>query len=232
MMTSMKIPTISQIEKAIGRSTDKWIGNCKAIADDIVDAGLVKGHAVYGMWIGPIDPRSIFGRRPFTHHGWIVLPDKRVMDPTRWVFEATDPYVYVGSEEPVTACRICGYTDEEHNDFDDYYDGICSEFTAPVWPYDEGGNQIMKKFRPPPPGCNPHERKYHGAPPIALQLLKTNRKMITMEQMGWIANTPYDVLGSHVGDVYNWIINAGRSALIPIDNRRRAEREGLINAIR
>src|SRR5688572_27046285 len=98
--------TVSQVEKAIGVPVDKWSGNCYSIACSILRARLVKGRPAYGHWLGPVHPKSPFysrSRAPFQRHGWIVLEERGahaqrpglVLDPTRWVFEAAEPYIYV-----------------------------------------------------------------------------------------------------------------------------------------
>lgn len=93
------ITLIPQIEYLIGLTTEEWKGNCYAVAVACVDAGVVEGEAEYGIWEGPIAPGSFFEGRPLARHGWVRLPDGQIWDPTRWVFENVEPYIYVGSDE-------------------------------------------------------------------------------------------------------------------------------------
>ena len=109
--------TLRQVERSLGPAS-AWKGRCFEIASGVVAAGLVRGTAVYGHWLGPVHKRSIFhrgGKGPAVQHGWIVLEDDpRVLDPTRWAFEAKKPYLFLG---------------------------------APGRFYDEGGNEWRRKRR-------------------------------------------------------------------------------------
>lgn len=86
------------IAKRIGVPLDKWAGRCHEIALLIHKAKLVPSgsRVVYGLWLGKIEEGNMFSGRPFTHHGWIELPDGMVYDPTRFAFENKQPYVWVG----------------------------------------------------------------------------------------------------------------------------------------
>lgn len=98
-MSLTGMPTVEQVVKLCG-PTEEWKGRChevacRAAACYINDLGLPR----YGAWLGGVHPDSFFaGRRgvPFIRHGWFELHDGRVFDPTRWVFEAAHPYIYVG----------------------------------------------------------------------------------------------------------------------------------------
>lgn len=90
---------VSEAVKKIGIPVKEWDGACYAIACTFVRCGVVKGKPAYGHWRGPISPKSSFAGRGalgFVHHGWIELPNQKICDPTRWVFEAVKPYIYVG----------------------------------------------------------------------------------------------------------------------------------------
>ena len=98
----MKLVTeVSAIERAIGIDSSEWPGKCHAIAILCVKKGLVpKGSkAVYGLWHGEIADDSLFAGRPFTHHGWVQLPDGRIYDPTRFAFLGCGPAVWVGQNK-------------------------------------------------------------------------------------------------------------------------------------
>ena len=72
-------------------------GNCSGIAVACLEAGIVKGRAVYGSWVGDISDLSLFAGRKFTHHAWIELDDESIFDPTRWCFgPCLQPYLYHG----------------------------------------------------------------------------------------------------------------------------------------
>jgi hypothetical protein len=82
-------------EAIVGEPADAWAMRCFEIASKLADA--VGGVAVYGAWTGPIADSSPFSRRPGApNHGWVLLDDDTVFDPTRWVFEGLEPYLYEG----------------------------------------------------------------------------------------------------------------------------------------
>jgi hypothetical protein len=192
----------------IGVPLDDWKGNCFAIATQIVEKGLVEGRAVYGHWLGPVAKDSFFAHRrklPFIQHGWILLKDGRILDPTRWVFEATKPYLYVGEDD------------------EDYYD--------------EGGDRLrtaMTQARPVPKWkpdgqMGPKLKLTAKETAFVRSLLGDGAgpvgKPLTREQLFWLANAPYALLGEHAKAIFLAIKGARLGALIPIDNLLRAEAE-------
>jgi hypothetical protein len=90
----------SRWAKRIGRPLSSWMGDCYTIARLVIDHGLVRGVARYGAYMGEIAPGSMFADRADVpggvNHGWVELKDGRVVDPTRWVFEDVEPYIYRG----------------------------------------------------------------------------------------------------------------------------------------
>lgn len=62
--------------------------------------GVVTGHVRYGFFWGKVAEGSPFDHTsPLHRHGWVELPDGRIWDPTRWVFEDVDPYIYIGDSD-------------------------------------------------------------------------------------------------------------------------------------
>lgn len=178
------------VARLIDIPVDKWPGNCHAIAIAMVKRGVVKGKAIYGHYHGYIDADSIFGPRPFTHHGWVVTPDK-IIDPTRWVFEGIDPYIYEGPKD------------------DDAYDPggnrVRKMFMRPAPPF----VRTQNVYEIPP----------HIAP-LVQTLLDYYDTTICAQQAGWIASLPLDMLGEQVEEVYRWIIDDVKTpGFIPVDNR-------------
>lgn len=233
-------PTLVQCMNALGEAPALWEGRCYEIATKLVKVGLVRGVAVYGHWIGPISPKSKFAPKAsvgFAQHGWIVLDadayemDKgAVLDPTRWAFEAVQPYIFVGAPDsawdPTLPCERCDLLEEEHRDGYDH----CGEFKRSVWPYDEGGNQFRERTLRPPPQFDATQKvrrltlSNRAAAHVGLLLGQDNGRRITDQQMLWLANAPYQRLGAHVGEIYREIYRR-RPALIPMDNLERAKRE-------
>ena len=211
--TKMKKPenlTIKEVEKAIDMPAQRWHGKCFEIATAIVEANLVSGVAVYGHYLGHVDPDGYWGARanaPFFQHGWILLDDGRILDPTRWSFEDDQPYLALFSKD---------------EDGDDYFGD-----------YDEGGNQWRKAMlRPcPPPSKNgrkeplklSNEAKRFVSCLLADGVTPEN---MCVEHVSWLANANYDDLGEFVYEIYRAICQLPHgSAFIPIDNHRRCERE-------
>lgn len=245
----MKIPTLKECEKAIGEPARDWAGRCYEISCKIVDAGLVSrkrglgGEAVYGHWLGPVSPRSLFADRkaPFVQHGWIWIESHAmVIDPTRWVFEAKEPYIYADYEIPdgYERCKHCQLLREEH-DFLGTNDE-CDMFEAERWPYDEGGNAwraAMRIDRPAPKPKRTDKRlklklsrdigQYVGA-----LLGQAEGTKATAEQIFWLANLPYQQIAGGIGpravkEIYEAICDADSYYIefIPLDNRVKAKRE-------
>lgn len=190
--------------KTVG-PTKEWPGRCFEIASRAVDAG-VPGKALYGHWLGPVAKGTLFEGRDrvgFVRHGWIELPDGRIIDATRWCFEGASPYVYIGKN--------------------DHYDMGGNAFRRavmrppPAWSPDE--KQI--RFDGSTPAWNFVEKI------LNLESLYDDHDykigFITDEQMFWLANLDLQALGEHAKEVYAFIIRRGREALIPIDNRRHVE---------
>lgn len=238
------LPTLEQCEKAIGEKAEAWVARCYEISCAIVAAGLVDGEAVYGHWLGDVAPGSHFadrGRMAFIQHGWILLKDGRVLDPTRWVFENVAPYLYVG-EEPdhwsVTPCANCKLLKEEHRD--DGPEDQCEMFEVEKWPYDEGGNQwreAMNHGRPAPVPEGPRRKtKLDGwtASWVAAVLGIENgpKPELAVNQLFYLANLSYNALKQAVGPegvkaIYDEICDIDETSIsfIPMDNSNRARRE-------
>jgi hypothetical protein len=139
-------------------------------------------------------------------HGWILLEDGRILDPTRFAFDGREPYLHVG---PLTA------------------------------EYDEGGNQWREGS--PVPAYDPDERQIkfsqsvlpgpawtHVEKILNVQYwgrLKQEPGKLSVGQVFWLANAPFETLQPHVVAIYKAIETIGEAAFIPMDNRRRADRE-------
>ncbi len=204
----MKIPTLKQAEATLGEPAKAWEGRCYEIACRFVERKLVKGIAVYGHWIGPIAKGTLFDRGlPFAHHGWVLLPDKRVLDPTRWVFEAREPYLYVGSadhyDEGGNQWReALSPQAPEFDEFDRIFDLTNEILPTQAWNYVE---QLLGLYR------------YYDDPAY-------EPGTVSQGQLSWLANRSPERLGPHAPAIYRALFALGRGALIPIDNKRLVER--------
>lgn len=197
-----------KVAKAIGIPLEKWPGNCFGVASAMVNKGVVKGAAVYGHWVGDIDARSMFADRiavGLCRHGWVEMKDGTVVDATRWVFEHAEPYIFVGKK------------------------------TGRDWPYDEGGNALRMALQRPAPDFDVNEKTFRLEKRLSSEAdahvhglfgkAKRRRGILTRMQCHWLAILAYDAYGPWVAEIYGALVAEGLSALIPLDNLRRCERE-------
>lgn len=193
--------SIEEIAKKIQWPIAEWPGNCYTLACMI--APLVGGTPVYGHWTGPVAPGSMFSEKPIVQHGWILLKGNTVIDPTRYVFEGREPYIYDG---------IADFYDEGGNALRATFRRPCPEFD-----YKEGGGVNVP---------------FSAAVVAVVDRLMAPAKRhvsgrLSKAQVFWLANLPYDAFGpgETVRRVYGALSVAGYRAAIPVDNYRRAERE-------
>jgi hypothetical protein len=211
-MSKLIIPPPNVIARMINtpnHDINRWKGNCYYVASQIVneDVLMTDCRAIYGHYLGPISSKSYFRNRkgmPFCQHGWIELANGDIIDPTRWVFEAKEPYMA----------------------FIDRDDDIAEE-------YDEGGDRWRKATENPPPKYNEKDKQFSftiddfdrlDGRTYILSLLGYNRnekkdiKKISLSQIFWLANLSMNTLGVHIREVYNYIEIMKQEAFIPIDN--------------
>lgn len=211
--TLIEVPPLAVCERMLDWKAKDWEAKCFAVATAFVEKKIVPGDAVYGHWRGPVHPRSRFYSKScsagFVQHGWVLLSDGRVVDPTRWCFEAAEPYVFYGDN---------------------------------VGEYDEGGNRWRALHRGPIPRYDAFEdagslveitkavmdtatwqfvEKY-----LELDYTIAEQPVgeLTSAQLLYLAHAPPDHLGEHMVGVYAALDKLGEGALVPIDNRRMAER--------
>lgn len=220
MNTWHKLPTLQQCVDAIEIPIEGWAGNCYAIACAIVSAGLVEefnGVAVYGHWGGDVHPDSHFAEcegRPFVQHGWILLEDGRIMDPTRWGFDAKEPYLFIGHNS--------GEYDEGGNKWRD-----AMMEPPPSWNKDDSQYEINKHVLKTD-AWNHVERLLNCTDGYCDDDVPIGQ--FCGAQLFWLANCPYSVLQPHASEVYRALERCGMKAFIPMDNYRRAEREAIVAA--
>lgn len=206
------VALLIQAETILGPAP-AWAGRCFEIADGLAKHVLKQDHAVavYGHYLGPVHKRSYFGKRkghPFVRHGWVLLGNGTIIDPTRWAFEAQDPYI-----------AIVGQNDVRYGE------------------YDEGGNEWLKTTLGQCPHFDSEEETYDVSPqmlpsdPFALveKLIKPDLSQqepgtFTKSQLMWLAHVPYSQLGKHAPAIYEALQQLGLGAFIPIDNQLCAKR--------
>lgn len=205
----------ADVAALIGMPLERWPGSCYGVALRVVECFRIPNtHAVYGHYLGPVAHScALFSRRTLIRHGWILAGDGLIIDPTRWVFEAAEPYI---------ASFPRGGTGTAYGD------------------YDEGGEQWIRSSCGPPPVFRGDEKRF--PPPDDPGLARFLKRYmnargryapdpagnLSLGQMFWIAKQPYSDLGAHGQTLYRWLLSLGLRGLIPIDFQRRAAREGLL----
>lgn len=204
-----RLPTLKEVERKLGETADQWGGRCYEIACACVKHGLVEGTPVYGHFTGEIHPKSYFGDRqhlPFVQHGWVLLKDGRVFDPTRWSFEARKPYLYVGpkSEE----------YDEGGNQFR-------KALRPPAPEYDDSERRL--KFSQHDLPTEPWER-VEKLLDVDYAFTDQEPGTLCLSQAVWIANAPFEDLMPHNAAIYKALEKVGLRGAIPIDNWKKSTR--------
>lgn len=203
--------------KAVG-PTDNWKGNCFALATQAVKRGFVEGDAVYGMWHGPIAKGSFFEERgnqiPFTNHGWINLPDGRICDPTRWMFENVEPYIYVGPNDH----------------YDEGANRLRRHQSPPRFDPNEDKVEVTRHVLAGP-AFSHVERLLGGLDSFILEDNHYDPGTFTIPQIFWVANRAPDVLAPYTAEIYAAIEKLGYGAAIPYDNKRAVERKTKVEAV-
>lgn len=200
--------TIAAAECAVGSPISEWAGRCYEVSCTLVEAKLVDGEAVYGHWLGPIAPGSYFGHRagtPFVRHGWIVLPDDKVVDPTRFSFTGDRPGIYCGPNGP---------------EYDEGGNQWLSKTRQP-FPEDDGSAKIELSRRILSSDAWRFVEELVGDE-VALE---QGVAMFTQRQLHWIATAPYTSFGRFAHQVYGALDVVGAGGFVPFDNRKRAQRD-------
>lgn len=183
------------IAKKIKFPISDWPGNCYAVACAFVNYGIIKGTPRYGHYLGTIHTKSMFYNKSgagFVRHGWIELPNKCIVDPTRFVFENKKPYIYFGKN--------------------DYYDVGGSSMkdmmraSTPVPAFNE--NDKLVEF-------NLSKKPLHVLHIICKEQREGNK--FTVNQLFWISNANPIEFGKYAKAIYTQIRILNHDAFIPID---------------
>ena len=182
--------TVSQLEAEAGPAST-WPGKCDKLAH--AAAAMTGGRPVYGHWLGGVSESGYwadYARRPFVRHGWVELPDGRVLDPTRWSFEDVDPYIWVGEND--------GSYDEGGTQF-------YSALRSPPPENDPQGKQL-------PLGVSDRCAEY-----LNDILGRDNEPTASPRQLMWLANLSPDQLGDCAAELHDALEAAGLAGFIPVD---------------
>lgn len=81
----------NNLNPSVCNISESWPNNCYAVATALVDLLPLTARTAYGFWYGT-DVRN--PGEELSRHGWALL-NGFVLDPTRWVFEQREPYLFV-----------------------------------------------------------------------------------------------------------------------------------------
>ena len=204
------MPSIRAVEDAIGMKAARWDGRCHEVSCKMLKARLVPGEERYGHYYGPVSEDHPSHGRPFQRHGWIETPNGLVVDPTRWVFECTRPYIF-------------------HGPGDDEYDAggqaVIEGRTSPYPAHPNASADVSVNLTEAQREARRKifQLEISGPPQAHLASLTGGQvKDFGGDQLFWLANLPLSLLGEHARAIYEAIVEAGQKAYIPIDNWRLA----------
>ena len=187
--------TIERLEEHYGSKATFWEGRCYGLA--CAAAELIDGaEAVYGHWLGEVDKRGFWGARKgeaLLRHGWVKLPDGRVLDPTRWSFEAVPPYIFLG-------------VDPENYDWGGQH---WRRATRPPPPADD--SEVEQTTLRLSRGALDQLNGLLGRKPSST---------FTNAQVFWLSNAPYEDLYPHAREFYESLRVRGLIGYVPIDHLR------------
>lgn len=186
----MKLEVMAVAEH-IGVPVERWPGQCYAVAYAMVQHKLVEGQPVYGHYLGVIHPKSMFAGKPLVSHGWVRTPAGGVCDPTRWVFEQAEPYIYTAAE-----------TGREYDEGGNLF-RLLRERPAPKRSKKDEVNEVPVWAREV----------------FATLLGRKDLTAVSNEDALWIANLSLLTLNTHAGPIYQALAEMDLSAFIPLDNR-------------
>jgi hypothetical protein len=178
-----------------------WPGACASISKALAELLGTPWIDVYGFYTGYVKPGTMFYNRPgFCRHSWCVnRKTGAICDPTRWVFEGVEPYLFLIEEASP------------------YYADLINE-------YDEGMLRFKTAMLKPAPKSKGKKLDvvWHGsAGQVVKSLLKTRQPThLAMNQLFWLANLPPIMFDTEARNVYITLIELKLQSLIPIDNRK------------
>lgn len=228
-----RVPTLEECEKVCGPARC-WKGRCHEISVWINTALALGWFERYGVYSGEVKKGYYTPGRIGYQHGWLELPDGRVFDPTRWVFEAVKPYLYVSEQkckcdvfDPDSGtdgmtCVICGHTVEEH----------AADFMQPCLvgstdEYDIGAERMLEEFRrdraPPLDDGKPPRFDFtldsDGVEVDFVKGLFPGYPDLGFAQLFYLGNLGPLALGELARPIYEKLVAVGHAELIPYDFR-------------
>lgn len=193
--------TLERVAKIFGSLPPTWEGQCYGVASAAQKA-LGGGTLAYGHYLGPVAPGSFWsnrGRAPFIQHGWVILYDGRVLDPTRWSFTATKPAIWIGPSY-------------DYDRGGQQWRAVMTR-TIPPPKDDTSHRRIVLKI------------STEGIAHINVMLSRVSRSKINYAQACWLASGPVEALGPFAKEFFELLVKRGWGSAIPIDSRRMVLKE-------
>jgi hypothetical protein len=201
------VTKLRELEEAVGSTADRWHGRCYEIA--CVAAKLYGGRPIYGHWLGGVKNGGHWAERaghPFIAHGWLLLADGKVLDPTRWSFENVEPYVFVGESE--------GEYDEGGNRLREKLLKPC-----PAYAPDGGGTRLPRMNRRVELELDPHVWAFLMGLSDGEIAYRDGEPWMTLAHAFWVANLPLSMFtDKEAKAVFGALRKAKLGALVPADN--------------
>lgn len=205
---NITVPTVAAVEAVLKTPAEDWQGRCHEVACGMLEAKLVCGVERYGHYYGPVREGYYRAGLPFYRHGWIEAAPGIVIDPTRWVFAACKPYIYVGPDD----------------DYDPGGNRLRDGARGPYPWHKPLGDSITVFDAAAYEAHEAGEVTKLGLPEEAMirvtGLTNGHGESFSFSQLFWLANLPPDWYGPHARAVYEALERAGQKALIPFDNWR------------
>lgn len=189
-------------EAAVGSPAAKWKGRCHEIAILAIQSGIVKGFPAYGHYRGDVAEGSFFIGNDLNvlRHGWVRTPRNYVVDPTRWVFQNVEPYIYA----------------ERLRDAPDYDEGgnvLRAAMRSPCPKYETGGTAYWDQKIKPRLSPRLRDRLYG---------LIGDVDGLTNGRLMWLANhSPEEIGLDLVAEFYEKLRRLDHEIWVPTDNWKR-----------
>ncbi len=190
---------LKQLEEKAGPAL-KWAGQCHGIA--MIAAEMIEGAvALYGHYLGQVDEKSMFHVKLLIQHGCVLLPDGRILDPTRWEFEGKKPYLFVT---------------DDGEDYDEGGNKFRTANRSPPPAFDSADKFVTL-----------NERILSGpARAFAERTLCCDHAygecelgVVTIPQLFWLANMDPRAMEGHAKDIYKMFKKLDLIGFVPIDNQ-------------
>lgn len=190
-------PSLQDVLEAIGLPLETWAGNCHGIAIAVLESGILKerwphARVMRGHFLGDVDATSFFGQRgrSVQQHSWIRLDEHIALDPTRFAFDAREPYIFVGS-------------DENYDVAGQHLRQLC----RPARPCPAADADEPRT----------HLRLGNEATAHVVGLTCLDELALTKNQLFWLANLPLAALEPHAREIHDALVTAKAKPFIPVD---------------